>query len=593
MMRSKWIVAALVAALVVTLPACGGGKKKSRPVPATISITAGNGQSAVAGTELPVALAVLVADGSSRPMSGVTVRWAVTAGGGTVAPASSTTDAAGHATTRWTLGTALGTQSVTATAGAQAPAQFSATATSPGTAALISIEVTSPTGTVYEGDTVKFAATVRDADGNVIPGRTVAWSSDNASVFPISASGEMQTWGYGGPTVTAMADDLVADKTVSVVPIKVAVTLGAKEVVFDWTTDRCEDLDVPDGPARVVRSENGEFVLFAGDAPRYYASRGAGFGSLHRDCSQPVLVSKDDRTAQSYENWEWLWSFYREGSVWHALIHNEFHDTVAGICRPGDPSPANPCWYNSITHAVSTDGGRSFTKPLAPAHVVAPPVQVWTAPTASTPLNGYYYYEGYRAPTNIVRGDDGYYYSLIDLTPDKEVPGMAMCMMRTATLADPSSWRAWDGQGYNLKMESPYVTGVPGATCAHVQGTIGTASLTYNTYLRRYVLVNESNVTANGQRTCGFFFVLSSDLIHWSEPQLLAESRIQWCDTDPQKPGVLEPVFVLYSSLIDHSDTTANFEHTGQAPHLYYTRFNDTGLDRDLVRVQVTFTKTN
>ncbi len=134
---------------------------------------------------------------------------------------------------------------------------------------------------------------------------------------------------------------------------------------------------------------------------------------------------------------------------------------------------------------------------------------------------------------------------------------------------------------------------MPGAVCAHVQGTIGTASLTYNTYLRRYVLVNESNVTANGQRTCGFFFVLSSDLIHWSEPQLLVESRIQWCDTDPQKPGVLEPVFVLYSSLIDHSDTTANFERTGQAPHLYYTRFNDGGLDRDLVRVAVTFTKTN
>jgi len=593
MMRSKWIVVAVIAALMVTLPACGGGNKKSGPVPATISITAGNGQSAVAGTELPVALAVVVADGSSRPMSGVTVRWAITSGGGAVAPASSTTDAAGHATTRWTLGTALGTQNVTATAGALAPAQFTATATSPGTTASISIEVTSPAGTVYEGDTVKFAATVRDADGNVIPGRTVAWSTDDASVFPISASGEMQTWSYGEAAVTAEADGQVAGKAVSVVPIKVAVTVGAKEVVFDWTIDRCEDLDLPDGPARVVRAENGELVLFAGDAPRYYASRGASFGSMQRDCSQPVLVSKDDRTPQSYENWEWLWVFYREGSVWHALIHNEFHDTVAGICRPGDPSPANPCWYNSITHAVSTDGGRSFTKPQAPAHVVAPPLKVWTAPTASMPHNGYYYYEGYRAPTNIVRRDDGYYYSLIDLTPDKEVPGRAMCMMRTATIADPSSRRTWDGQGYNLKMESPYVTGVPGAACAHVPGTIGTSSLTYNTYLRRYMLVNESNVTENGQKTCGFFFVLTSDLIHWSEPQLLAESRIQWCDTDPQKPGVLEPVFVLYSSLIDHSDTTANFERTGQAPYLYYTRFNDGGLDRDLVRVRVTLTKSN
>ena len=32
------------------------------------------------------------------------------------------------------------------------------------------------------------------------------------------------------------------------------VTVGGREVVFDWTTDRCENLDVPDGPARFVRA---------------------------------------------------------------------------------------------------------------------------------------------------------------------------------------------------------------------------------------------------------------------------------------------------------------------------------------------------
>ncbi len=111
--------------------------------------------------------------------------------------------------------------------------------------------------------------------------------------------------------------------------VPVSVTLGAKEVVFDWTTDRCEDLDVPDGPADLVRAENGEVVLFANNAPRYRVSRGADFDTLEQVCDPPALVSADLRTPESYENWEWPWSFYREGATWHTLIHNEFHDAVA------------------------------------------------------------------------------------------------------------------------------------------------------------------------------------------------------------------------------------------------------------------------
>lgn len=50
---------------------------------------------------------------------------------------------------------------------------------------------------------------------------------------------------------------------------------------------------------------------------------------------------------------------------------------------------------------------------------------------------------------------------------------------------------------------------------------------------------------------------------------------------------------VLYPYLVDRADTTVNFETMGRTPHLYYTRFNDDGLDRDLVRVPLTFTRTN
>ena len=50
---------------------------------------------------------------------------------------------------------------------------------------------------------------------------------------------------------------------------------------------------------------------------------------------------------------------------------------------------------------------------------------------------------------------------------------------------------------------------------------------------------------------------------------------------------------MLYPYLVDRADTTVNFETMGRTPHLYHARFNDGGLDRDLVRVPLTFTRTN
>jgi len=103
--------------------------------------------------------------------------------------------------------------------------------------------------------------------------------------------------------------------------VPVSVTFGERKLVFDWTTDRCEDLHLPDQPARFVRAADGELVLFDANAPTYYVSRGADFDSLVRVCDPPALVSADLQAPDSYENWEWIWAVYREGTSWHALIH--------------------------------------------------------------------------------------------------------------------------------------------------------------------------------------------------------------------------------------------------------------------------------
>jgi len=454
-----------------------------------------------------------------------------------------------------------------------------------------SVTISSPTSSPKEGDSLQLVAVAYDRFGNVIPDTTATWTSSNTSVAIVSTTGLLQTLTTGTVVVRATINGVSGTQSLTITAIKVNVTIGAKEVVFDYSTDRCDALDVPDQSARFVRAEDASLVLIDGNAPRHYLSRGADFGSLKRDCSKPALVSADRSSAQSYENWEWLWTVYREGNSWHALIHNEFHDAVASTCRPGDASPGNPCWYNSITYAVSTDGGRSFSKPSAPAHVVAPAPEAWVPPP--TPAS-YYYVEGYLAPSNIVRGSDGFYYAFLSAIPTPSWAGpQGLCAFRTDKLDDPTGWRAWDGTGFNRRMTSPYVTGSSAPVCTFLQTVMTSGHVVYNSYLGRYMLVATSQGATNvdGRMVCGFFFSLSADLIHWSEPQLLAEARISWCNTDPQQPGVLDPLFVMYPSIVDHADTTINFEKAGRTAYLYYTRFNDGGLDRDLVRVPLTFNR--
>ena len=83
-------------------------------VPATLSKPQGDAQSAPISTQLPLPLIARLVDAMGIPVPGLTVTFAVTTGGGSVSTPSSTTNASGQVTTTWTLGSAFGPQSVTA-----------------------------------------------------------------------------------------------------------------------------------------------------------------------------------------------------------------------------------------------------------------------------------------------------------------------------------------------------------------------------------------------------------------------------------------------------------------------------------------------
>ena len=100
-----------------------------QPLPAALHIVSGNAQTGLVGGALAQPLVVKVEAADSLGVAGVAVSFAVAGGGGSVSRAVDTTDATGSASTVWTLGGALGAQTVTAALAASpgVSATFSAT----------------------------------------------------------------------------------------------------------------------------------------------------------------------------------------------------------------------------------------------------------------------------------------------------------------------------------------------------------------------------------------------------------------------------------------------------------------------------------
>lgn len=119
--------------LLLLLPAClvlgCGGSDSPAGVeagPATVSIDAGDAQSAAPGQATSAPVVAMVRDGAGRAVAGVRVTFVVTAGGGQIANGTATTDVAGKANAGvWTLGPS-GEQRLEARVGSLSPAAFRA-----------------------------------------------------------------------------------------------------------------------------------------------------------------------------------------------------------------------------------------------------------------------------------------------------------------------------------------------------------------------------------------------------------------------------------------------------------------------------------
>ena len=119
------VVLTLAATLLVW--ACSDGTAPSEPAPALLQVSAGDGQHAPAGSELPQPVIVEVLDASQRPLVGVHITWTLQMGAGDViTPESETTDANGNVRARWRLDTSTGTHILVVTANGGITAHASA-----------------------------------------------------------------------------------------------------------------------------------------------------------------------------------------------------------------------------------------------------------------------------------------------------------------------------------------------------------------------------------------------------------------------------------------------------------------------------------
>ncbi|MDP3910804.1 MAG: plastocyanin/azurin family copper-binding protein [Gemmatimonadales bacterium] len=155
---------------------------------------------------------MIVRDDAGAPLPGISVGWTVTAGGGTVSPASSTSDAAGIARSRRTLGPNAGTQTARAAVSGETPVDFSAVAQIDGAVNIANATTGVLTDTVGATKTESLTVTVTDHLAAAVPGVQVNWASAGGSVsaaqVATNASGQSKvefTYGTGAGNQTATA----------------------------------------------------------------------------------------------------------------------------------------------------------------------------------------------------------------------------------------------------------------------------------------------------------------------------------------------------------------------------------------------------
>ncbi len=145
----------------------------------TLTIVAGDGQTAIAGTAVAIAPSVQILDGGGNPVSGLTVKFTPVTGGGSVTGATAVTGDDGMATVgSWTLGSAAGANTLQAACAGVggSPVTFTATGMFGQATTMVLNAGDGQTATAGSAVAVAPSVKVTDAGGNPVSGVAVTFA---------------------------------------------------------------------------------------------------------------------------------------------------------------------------------------------------------------------------------------------------------------------------------------------------------------------------------------------------------------------------------------------------------------------------------
>jgi uncharacterized protein YjdB len=195
------------------------------PVVTTVTVAPASPSIAVGAN---ATLQATVNDAQGNVMSGQSVSWSSNN------TAAATVNASGVVT-----GVAAGSATITAMcAGKSGSATVTVTSTPPPPPVVTTVTVAPSTASIVAGATAPLSATVRDAQGNVMTGQTIVWSTSNAAAATVNANGVVTAVGAGSATITATCSGKTGSSAVTVtapppppVVTTVTVTPAAPSIV--------------------------------------------------------------------------------------------------------------------------------------------------------------------------------------------------------------------------------------------------------------------------------------------------------------------------------------------------------------------------
>ncbi len=213
-----WVAVAPVFAAMI-LASCAKDLSTG-PRLATLIEVSGDGQAGAIGSPLAQPLVIKVLDQAGTPVEGEIVVWQVTAGGGSVSPSQTTTDANGLTSTSLRLGTTIGPNRVVATLGDLDPVVFNASATAAPPTKLTQVGGDGQSAVVGTQLPLDLSVQVTDAVGNPKSGVlvTFAITSGGGTVSATSAISDATGtasihWTLGTTAGTQTAAALVSGLT--------------------------------------------------------------------------------------------------------------------------------------------------------------------------------------------------------------------------------------------------------------------------------------------------------------------------------------------------------------------------------------------